>query len=89
MRVIYTSKGMSKIWGARYTLGARYISKNAVHLLPYFICIHIFALHGKAISVERSQYFPFSFMPSRFRTFQWHNVMKSSKAMIIIKYILL
>jgi hypothetical protein len=27
MRVIYTSKGMSKkVWGARYTLGARYIS---------------------------------------------------------------
>jgi hypothetical protein len=30
MRVIYTSKGMSKIWGARYTLGARYLSKNTV-----------------------------------------------------------
>ena len=31
MRVIYTSKGMSKkVWGARYTLGARYLSKNTV-----------------------------------------------------------
>jgi hypothetical protein len=36
MRIIYTSKGMSKIWGARYklgaryTLGARYLSKNTV-----------------------------------------------------------
>jgi hypothetical protein len=29
MRFIYTSKGMSKkIWGARYTLGARYILKK-------------------------------------------------------------
>ena len=36
MRVIYTSKGMSKkVWGALYTLGARYLSKNTVfvHLL--------------------------------------------------------
>ena len=32
MRVIYTSKGMSKkFWGARYTLGARYLSKNTVY----------------------------------------------------------
>jgi hypothetical protein len=31
MRVIYTSKGMSKkFWGARYTLGAPYLSKNKV-----------------------------------------------------------
>ena len=31
MRVIYTSKGMSKkFWGARYTLGARYLLKNTV-----------------------------------------------------------
>jgi hypothetical protein len=31
MRVIYTSKGMpEKVWGARYTLGARYLPKNAV-----------------------------------------------------------
>jgi hypothetical protein len=31
VRVIYTSKGMSeKVWGARYILGARYLSKNTV-----------------------------------------------------------
>jgi hypothetical protein len=31
MRVIYTSKAMSKkCWGARYTLGVRYLSKNTV-----------------------------------------------------------
>ena len=30
MRIIYTSKGMRKIWDARYTLGARYLSKNTV-----------------------------------------------------------
>jgi hypothetical protein len=31
MRVIYTSKGMSKkFWGARYTLGVRYLSKNTI-----------------------------------------------------------
>jgi hypothetical protein len=33
MRVIYTSKGMSeKVWGAHYTLGARYLSENTVHI---------------------------------------------------------
>ena len=31
MRLIYTSKGMSEKFGvARYTLGARYLSKNTV-----------------------------------------------------------
>jgi hypothetical protein len=36
MRVIYTSKGMSKKdWGVRYTLGARYLSKNTVALQIY------------------------------------------------------
>jgi hypothetical protein len=28
--VICTSKGMSKVLGTRYTLGARYLSKNTV-----------------------------------------------------------
>jgi hypothetical protein len=39
MYVIYTSQGMSKkCWGARYTLGARYISKyTVVHALG--VCI--------------------------------------------------
>jgi hypothetical protein len=38
MRVIYTSKGMSKKFGgARYTLGARYLSKNTVHTFVYKI----------------------------------------------------
>jgi hypothetical protein len=37
MRVIYTSKGMQKkLLGARYTLGALYISKNTVYLCPIF-----------------------------------------------------
>jgi hypothetical protein len=30
MRVIYTQKNVEKVWGARYTLGARYLSKNTV-----------------------------------------------------------
>jgi hypothetical protein len=34
MRVIFTSKGMSKKFsGARYTLGVRYLSKNKVFIL--------------------------------------------------------
>jgi GTP cyclohydrolase II len=33
MRVIYTSKGMSKkVCGMRYTLGALYLSKNTVNI---------------------------------------------------------
>jgi hypothetical protein len=45
MRVIYTSKGMSKkFWGARYTLGARYLSKNTVLRKPEVI------LPGKTVS---------------------------------------
>ena len=50
MRVIYTSKGMSKkFWGARYTLGARYLSKNTVIILSIlmFFIRHRYLLHHK------------------------------------------
>jgi len=36
MRIIYTSKrNVEKVWGARYTLGARYLSKNTVIVRMY------------------------------------------------------
>jgi len=28
---IYIKRNVEKVWGARYTLGARYISKNTVY----------------------------------------------------------
>ena len=34
-RYLYIKRNVEKVWGARYTLGARYISKNTVN---YFYC---------------------------------------------------
>jgi hypothetical protein len=30
MRYLYIKRNVEKVWGARYTLGARYLSKNTV-----------------------------------------------------------
>ena len=30
---LYIKRNVEKVWGARYTLGARYLSKNTVLLL--------------------------------------------------------
>ena len=30
-RYLYIKRNVEKVWGARYTLGARYLSKNTVH----------------------------------------------------------
>jgi hypothetical protein len=35
MRIIYTSKECRKVWGARYTLGARYLSKKIRYIAMY------------------------------------------------------
>ena len=35
-RYLYIKRNVEKVWGARYTLGARYLSKNTV----IFICLH-------------------------------------------------
>ena len=32
-RYLYVKRDVEKVWGARYTLGARYLSKNTVHTL--------------------------------------------------------
>ena len=32
-RYLYIKRNVEKVWGARYTLGARYLSKNTVHSL--------------------------------------------------------
>ena len=37
-RYIYTKRNVEKVWGARYTLGARYLSKNTV--VPFCLLIN-------------------------------------------------
>ena len=45
-RYLYIKRNAEKVWGARYTLGARYLSKNTVilnfvafvSLLTYVVC---------------------------------------------------
>ena len=32
---LYIKSNVEKVWGARYTLGARYLSKNTVHIYIY------------------------------------------------------
>ena len=32
-RYLYIKRNVEKVWGARYTLGARYLSKNTVLLM--------------------------------------------------------
>ena len=32
-RYLYIKRNVEKVWGARYTLGARYLSKNTVYIL--------------------------------------------------------
>ena len=34
-RYLYNKRNVEKVWGARYTLGARYISKNTVFIFQY------------------------------------------------------
>ena len=33
-RYLYIKRNVEKVWGARYTLGARYLSKNTVNVKP-------------------------------------------------------
>ena len=45
-RFLYIKRNVEKVWGARYTLGARYLSKNTVFFsneeryLLLFHCLH-------------------------------------------------
>ena len=38
-RYLYIKRNVEKVWGARYKLGARYLSKNTVHCLSLFVLI--------------------------------------------------
>ena len=46
-RYLYIKRNVEKVWGARYTLGARYLSKIRYiknGRLQYIICLVIFTL---------------------------------------------
>ena len=38
-RYIYIKRNVEKVWGARYTLGARYLSKNTVYIYLFPCCL--------------------------------------------------
>ena len=42
-RYLYIKMNVEKVWGARYTLGARYLSKNMVH--------DVFSFHTRTTNV--------------------------------------
>ena len=50
-RYLYIKRNVEKVWGARYTLGARYLSKNTVYdsankqllLLKVMLPMHVIA----------------------------------------------
>ena len=35
---LYIKRNVEKVWGARYTLGARYLSKNTVIVIVMVMC---------------------------------------------------
>jgi len=38
-RYLYMKRNVEKVWGVRYTLGARYLSKNTVHFFYHISLI--------------------------------------------------
>ena len=38
-RYLYIKRNVEKVWGARYTLGARYLSKNTVFAILFLVYI--------------------------------------------------
>jgi hypothetical protein len=36
-RYLYIKRNVEKVWGARYTLGARYLSKNTVFIYLFVV----------------------------------------------------
>ena len=41
-RYLYIKRNVEKVWGARYALGARYLSKNTVFVLFYLFYFILF-----------------------------------------------
>ena len=40
-RYLYIKMNVEKVWGARYTLGARYLSKNTVRFKKKNVYVHL------------------------------------------------
>ena len=48
-RYLYTKRNVEKVWDARYTLGARYLSKNTVFKAGDMVDIHVYMLLGQKL----------------------------------------
>ena len=56
-RYLYIKRNVEKVWGACYTLGARYLSKNTVYIIVVFydcmyVCIEIYTLQLYSIDSQ-------------------------------------
>ena len=69
-RYLYIKRNVKKVWDARYTLGARYLSKNTVDATYYFIVLligstcfgHYYAHHQEIATVMLITTFVVSFL---------------------------
>ena len=53
-RYLYIKRNVENVWGARYTLGARYLSKNTVIIFLYGSrIVRQRVLHSSAVKIER------------------------------------
>ena len=50
-RYLYIKRNVEKVWGARYTLGARYLSKNTVLLSQNKSRPNYYSLHTVLLSM--------------------------------------
>ena len=54
-RYLYIKRNVEKFWGARYTLSARYISKNSVCVcVCVYIYIYKYLLNGILVILDHS-----------------------------------
>ena len=44
-RYLHIKRNVEKVWGARYTLGARYLSKNTAYIVYYILFIVYYLLY--------------------------------------------
>ena len=65
---LYIKRNVEKVWGARYTLGARYLSKNTVYyiILYYIILYYIIILYNTYHCVTITYSIQYSNMLYRF-----------------------
>ena len=63
-RYLYINRNVEKVWGARYTLGARYLSKNTVVMLHFLLTVQPHPLLCKLVLWDlESVKFSITFVP--------------------------